>query len=133
MLKYNHHTREVNLMATTLILGASDKIDRFSNQAQRKLVQHGFQVVLVNPKGGEIDGVRCYKQISEVEEAVDTVTVYINPSRILQQVKQIVNLKPRRVIFNPGSESSEAAELLIQYGIEAIENCTLIMLDIDEY
>ena len=120
-------------MTTTLILGASDKTDRFSHRAQLKLLQFGHQVVLVNPKGGVIDGIKCYKDISEIEQPIDTVTGYINPTRIVQQVKQIIDLAPKRVIFNPGSESNEAAQILREHDIKVVENCTLIMLDLEQY
>lgn len=116
-------------MATTLILGASDNPMRFSNRAQKKLTQFGHSVVLVNPKGGTIDGVNCLKSLSEVDQAIDTVTVYINPAYIMGEVESLLSIKPRRVIFNPGSESQEAAKRLSENNIEVIQDCTLIMLD----
>ena len=114
---------------TTLILGASDNPMRFSNRAQRKLIQYQQTHVLVNPKGGEIDGLKVFTRLSDVDQPIDTVTVYINPSYIIEEIDNLIKLAPKRVIFNPGSESSEAAKALSQQGIQVIEDCTLLMLD----
>jgi len=120
-------------MTTTLILGASENPQRFSNRAQKKLLQLGHSVILVNPKGGSIDNHSCLKSLSEVKQAIDVITVYINPSHIAGELSKILALNPKRVIFNPGSESTEVAEVLKKNGIQIIEDCTLIMLDAGRY
>ena len=120
-------------MKPTLILGASRKENRFSNQAQKKLVNYNHPVLPVSKKESEIEGVQCYSDISEVTSPVDTVTIYVNPSLIKAELDKIIRLAPKRVIFNPGTESQESATLLQQAGIETVENCTLIMLDNGAY
>ena len=121
----------------TLILGASDKPERFSNRALHKLQSHGFTPILVSPKGGLIDGIKCYQSLAEVIEQVgekiDTITVYINASLISDEIQNILKLNPRRVIFNPGTESPEAASSLEKERIEVVNKCTLVMLDIGIY
>ncbi len=118
---------------TTLILGASDNPTRFSNRAQRKLLQYGHAAILVNPKGGEIDGLKVYPQLADVDQMIETVTVYINPSYLTNEIDNIIKLNPKRVIFNPGSESAEAAKAFSEQGIQVIEDCTLLMLDGGRY
>ncbi len=118
---------------TTLILGASENPMRFSNRAQKKLSQYGHRVLLVNPKGGEIDGVPVLPSLHDVTENVDTITVYINPNYLANEIKPMIELKPRRVIFNPGSESHDASQHLSNNGIQVVEDCTLLMLDGNRY
>jgi uncharacterized protein len=135
-------------MATTLILGASDKPERFSNRALHKLQEHNIKVLLVSPKGGSIVGLECFTSLSQlvdkrntdeditkadIAEKIDTITVYINSSLIANEIQQIIKLNPRRVIFNPGTESSVAANMLKDNGIEVVNNCTLVMLDLGSY
>jgi hypothetical protein len=44
------------------------------------------------------------------------------------ELDRILKLKPRRVIFNPGSENADLAQKLQNAGIEIVEACTLVML-----
>lgn len=120
-------------MAVTLILGASNKPNRFSYKAQQKLLKHGHQVIPVTPKGGKIGDIKCFTDLTDIHSSVDTVTIYINPSLLGKELDKIVALNPRRVIFNPGTESKEAAQKLRDHGIEVNEQCTLIMLDSNIY
>lgn len=118
---------------TTLILGASENPMRFSYRAQRKLVQYGHSPLLVNPKGGKIEGVKVYSQLADVDQEIETVTVYINPLYLAKEIDNIIKLNPKRVIFNPGSESAEASKTFSNHGIQVIEDCTLLMLDGGRY
>jgi uncharacterized protein len=118
---------------TTLILGASDKPQRYAFKAQQSLTEHGHSVVLINPKGGVINGVNCLTNLSQVDQPIDTITVYVNPSIVQSLVDDIAAIKPKRVIFNPGSESAQAQQHLQQQGIEVVEACTLVMLTLGSY
>ena len=110
------------------VLGASTKPDRFSFQAVRLLKQKGYQPIPVHPAGHFVDGVPGVKSLDEIKDPVDTLTMYVN-SQISDELKdQILNLNPRRVIFNPGAENKELAEALKKAGIEIVEDCTLVML-----
>ena len=117
----------------TAILGASDNPDRYSFKANAMLTAHQRPVVLITPKYSEIDGVRCFKALADVAQPIDTVTVYVNPSLIAALVADILAVKPRRVIFNPGSESRTAAAQLRAGGVEVVEACTLVMLSTGQY
>jgi uncharacterized protein len=110
------------------VLGASDKEDRYSNMAVKLLIERGYEVFPINPAYEEIDGVRCYKAILDIEQPVDTLTVYMSPARLRILIPDIIAKKPRRVIFNPGSEDGQVEELLTDHGIETIKACTLVLL-----
>jgi predicted CoA-binding protein len=102
-----------------VILGASIKPERYANKAQRLLMQKGYTVIPVHPQQKEIEGVSVVKKLSDITEQVDTVTLYINPKVSQETVSDLIALKPRRVIFNPGSESPELESLLKQQGVLA--------------
>jgi uncharacterized protein len=112
-----------------VVLGASDKAHRYSCQAISLLTQYGHQVIPVHPKLSVIDGINVISHLSQINEKVDTLTLYIGPERSLQLIDDIVSLKPRRVIFNPGSESVEMEKKLTHAAIPFIHDCTLIMLN----
>ena len=118
---------------TVLIIGASPKEDRYSNKAQKMLIEYGHKVVLVSPKGEDILGVKPYKNLSEIKEKIDTVTMYVSPKHSADMGYEILRLNPQRVIFNPGTESPELQNELLENGISIKEACTLVLLRTNQY
>ncbi len=108
------------------ILGASPKADRYSHLAQKLLMEHEHEVIPVSPRGDEILGV---PGSTKVPAGVDTVTLYLSPKRLLPILDQLISAAPRRVIFNPGTESPEAVERLTSADIVCEEACTLVLLN----
>jgi len=113
---------------TVVLLGASNKTDRYSYKALRMLLDHGYDVIPINPILDEIDGVAVKHSLSEILQPVHTVTLYLNSSRLEPIIDEIILLKPKRVIFNPGTESPQAQKRMTANGIETIEACTLVLL-----
>ena len=111
-----------------VIIGASDNPERYSHQAQLLLRQHGHEVVPVHPKLAEIEGVPVVADVSAISGPVDTVTLYIGPQISLTLKDKLIALKPRRVIFNPGTENAALKEALTNAGIACEEACTLVLL-----
>lgn len=116
-----------------VILGASIKPERYANKAQRLLMQKGYTVIPVHPQQKEIEGVSVVKKLSDVAEQVDTVTLYLNPKVSQEIAGDLIALKPRRVVFNPGSESPELESLLRQQGVLVEQACTLVLLGTGQF
>lgn len=119
-------------MKKTLVLGASTNPLRYSNTAVKRLKQQGFEVVPVSNKTGDIDGIDILQGRPEVED-VHTVTLYMNPKRQQDYYDYILSLRPKRIIFNPGTENPEFIQKIREAGIEAIIACNLVMLATGEY
>lgn len=117
---------------TTLVIGASPKPERYSNAAVKLLQQHGHPVIALAKRAGFINGMPVRTEFP-VHEAVHTVTLYVGPKHQPEYYSSIVQLKPRRVIFNPGTYNEELKELLEKNGIETVEDCTLVMLRAGEF
>jgi len=64
---------------------------------------------------------------------VDTVTLYIGPQHQPEHYEYILSLKPKRIIFNPGTENEEFVKLIEEAGSEALEACTLVLLRSGQY
>lgn len=111
-----------------VVLGASQKPDRYSNKAIHMLLEHGHEVVPIHPKLDEVDGLKVVHSLAEISGAVDTVTLYVGPESSSAEAEAIINLHPKRVIFNPGAESPELAARLDQAGIAHEQACTLVLL-----
>lgn len=111
-----------------LVLGASPKPARYSNQAQRLLMEQGYRVIPVHPKLARIEGVAVVHDLRVVHELVHTLTLYLGPARSEPLVEQIVRLYPGRVIFNPGTESARLESELRHHRIPFLHACTLVLL-----
>ena len=116
-----------------VILGASPKPARYANQVQRLLSERGYQLTLVHPKLTDINGLPVTNRLDAIDTPVHTLTLYVGPQRLEPDAEAIVALKPRRVIFNPGTESVLIQQRLDQAGITWIEACTLVMLKTDVF
>lgn len=116
----------------TLVLGASENPARYSNLALKRLRSANYPVVAIGRKTGQVGDVEILKQKDPVE-GVDTITLYLNPANQKEYYDYILSLKPRRIIFNPGTENPELEQLAIENNIEPIEACTLVMLSTGQY
>jgi hypothetical protein len=119
-------------MGQTLVMGASTNPGRYSNIAIRRLVENNVETTAFGISGGTVSGVQIKDNLSDFQN-VDTITLYLNPKRQKEYYQKILDIKPRRVIFNPGTENPEFQEILTQAGIEVEVACTLVLLAIGQY
>lgn len=110
------------------VLGASDKVERYSNKALRLLVEKGHEPVPVNPGLAEVEGIRCLPSLAAAGAPLDAVTVYLNPERSAPLGQAIVAAKPGFVVFNPGSENPALEAELSAAGVRTLRACTLVLL-----
>lgn len=116
----------------TLIIGASTDPSRYAYLAANKLLNHGHDIELLGRNSGEIKGNQIETEKKALED-IDTVTLYVNPKVQPEYYDYVLGLKPRRVIFNPGTENTEFETLLEKNNIEPIEACTLVMLSTGQF
>lgn len=119
-------------MKKTLILGASTNPARYSNLAAQRLVANGHPIVNVGLKSGEAAGIPIEKP-ELIHSDLDTITLYLNPQNQKQYYDYILKSKPKRIIFNPGTENPELESLAEAKGIETTEACTLVLLSTGQY
>jgi hypothetical protein len=118
---------------TVVVLGASPKPERYSNQAVRALVEHGHRVIPIHPLLKKIAGVPAVSTLIGITVPVNTLTLYVGPERGKELLQDMINLGPDRVIMNPGTESDELEEELNGKGIAVLRACTLVMLRTDQF
>lgn len=116
----------------TLVFGASTNPGRYSNLAINRLVNYGHEVVAFGLRTGNVAGVEIDTDLKSFQE-VDTITLYLNPRRQVDYYDYLISLKPKRIIFNPGTENPEFYKLLREHDINFEIACTLVLLSIDQY
>lgn len=116
----------------TLVIGASEKPDRYAYRAAHSLLRHGHAIELIGLRAGHIQGQPIQTGLPDLD-GVDTVTMYVGARNQGPYYEYLKKLRPRRVIFNPGAENPDLARQLQREGIQPIEACTLVMLAVGEY
>jgi predicted CoA-binding protein len=116
----------------TLVIGASENPERYSYKAIHQLVKAAHEVKAVGLKKGNVAGI-VIETGKPVFENIDTVTLYVGPNNQSIFYDYILLLKPRRVIFNPGTENPELFNLLRENKVEVEIACTLVLLATNSY
>jgi uncharacterized protein len=116
----------------TLVLGASSNPERYSFLAINRLRDHGHPVVAIGGTRTKVADIEVGTEKEKFDD-IDTVTMYINPQRQKDYYDYLLNLHPKRIIFNPGAENEELEKLAKDNGIEPLEACTLVLLSTGQF
>ena len=116
----------------TLVLGASLNPERYSYKAILMLRKANIQVMAFGLKHGVVGDVEIDTNL-KLYTSIHTITLYLNPKRQLDFMEYILNLNPKRVIFNPGTENPVFFKLLERQNIAYEIACTLVLLSTNQY
>jgi predicted CoA-binding protein len=118
----------------TVILGASSNKDKYAFVAAQMLHEQDIPFVPVGIKAGEVFGnaILDLKNKPAIEE-VDTITLYISAKNQLEWYDYILSLKPKRIVFNPGTQNPELKALAKENQIDTVSACSLVMLSTGQY
>jgi len=116
----------------TLVLGASLKPERYSNYVIHKLVNNGFETVAFGLESGIVAGIKINNELLPYEN-LHTVTIYLNPKAQKAYYDYVLSLKPKRVIFNPGTENPEFYSILDDHHVFYEVACSLVLLSTNQY
>lgn len=116
----------------TMVIGASDNPERYAYLAAERLLKHEYPIVLVGQKRTSVFGIEILNELKPIEN-IDTVTLYVGPKNQAFYQDYIAELKPKRVIFNPGTENDDFEGHLQKNGIETLRACTLVMLSTNQF
>jgi predicted CoA-binding protein len=123
-------------MEVVAVLGASSDTNRYSYKAIQMLKEYGHIPVPIHPRETEVLG---YKVVPDIRtlvkqgKKIDTLTMYVNPALSTKYQQDIIDLKPKRVIFNPGSENPGLEKALAENGILVEDACTLVLLRTNQF
>ena len=118
--------------SVTMVLGASPNPERYSFMATVMLTEKGHTVYPFGIKKGMIQNLHIVQDWPS-PGSIETLTLYLGPIAQEAYYDQIIALKPKRIIFNPGTENPILDGLAKTAGIATIEACTLVMLTTGQY
>lgn len=117
-----------------VILGMTDKVDRYAYLAYERLKENGFHnIVGITPKEISFEDIRIIPTLKGVTDEVDTLTLYVGSKKVEEMAADIIALHPKRIIFNPGTESEKVMQQAQAAGIEIVVGCTLVMLGSNQF
>lgn len=119
-------------MSLMVVLGASSNPDRYSYKAVSKLVSYHYDVVAIGKKEGFIGDIPIRTDQPELQD-VHSVLMYVSPIHQGEIFDYILSLRPKRVIFNPGTESEEFEDMLESYNVKVVHDCSLVMLALGRF
>ena len=113
----------------TLVMGASANPERFSYEAIRSLQRRNIPVIAIGRKDVDNEGLKIRKGMPLDIGVIHTVSLYMNVKIQKEYYSYILSLRPKRIIFNPGTKNPEFAERAKREGIEVVNDCMLVMLN----
>jgi predicted CoA-binding protein len=108
------------------VVGATQNRDKYGNKLYRKLKSSGYIVFAVNPLYEEIEGDKCYKDLSSLPEKPQVIDMVVSPQRGKAVVEEAAKLGIKYIWFQPGSFDEELLEFTRKMGIEAVQACVLV-------
>jgi predicted CoA-binding protein len=118
-------------MPTVAILGASSDRSKYGNKSVRAHQQMGYTVYPVNPKGGEIEGLKVCRTLDEIPPGtLHRISVYLPPAIGLGALDEIAQRGCDELWLNPGSDSPEVVEKARSLGLNVIQACSIVDLGI---
>lgn len=105
------------------IIGASQDLNTISGQPLRFLKSHGYEGKLypVNPRYGEVAGLRCYAALAEVPDVPDLALVLVNAARVADMLRQCGEKGvPYVIIFSSGFSEMGGKGVALQKELTAI-------------
>ncbi|MDP8211944.1 MAG: CoA-binding protein [Candidatus Zapsychrus exili] len=115
------------------VIGASNKPERYSYKALMLLQENNHTVFPIHKKLELIEGIKVFSSITDVNSAIDTITMYVGPAISSEIQDDILSCNPSRIIFNPGSENPQLEQAARDHGVEVVCACTLVMLKIGQF
>jgi predicted CoA-binding protein len=102
-----------------------------SNLVYQRLRQRGYEVFAVNPNASEVEGDRCYRDLSSIPGGVDAVVIGTRPETAEATMHECADLGIQHVWMHrgpgAGSVSQAATEYGRQHGIVVIDGgCPLM-------
>lgn len=123
ILTDNSEIKKILSDATTIaVIGLSPKPQRDSNMVGRFLQEKGYKVIPVRPAQKEILGEKAYASLDDIKERVDIINVFRNSAQIMPHARMALRLKPKVFWMQLNIENREAAEYLINEGINVVMN-----------
>jgi predicted CoA-binding protein len=105
---------------TIAAVGASAEPAKAGGSIPAYLQSHGYRIVPVSPKGGEIFGERVYTSVSEIDVPVDVVDVFRPAEEAPGIAREAAAIGAKVLWLQTGVVSEEAARIASEAGMKVV-------------
>lgn len=111
------------------VIGATTNINKFGNKIFQRLIDAGYNVTPITPNHDEVEGIRAYSSIKELDFVPDVVNFVVNPRIGIRVLDDCIEQGVKRIWLQPGTVSKALVEKAENAGIEVVEHCVLVALN----
>jgi predicted CoA-binding protein len=101
------------------VVGISDKPDRYSYQVAKYLMDHGYNIIPVNPGLEYWLGIKAYKDINSIEQNIDVVDIFRRPE-FIEDIVRDSRGRAKVIWMQEGITNEKAKQLAIDMGMEVV-------------
>lgn len=105
---------------TVAVVGISEDPMRPSHSVATFLMEHGYNIIPVNPKLTEWEGEKCYPDLMSIPMKVEIVDIFRRSEAIPPIVDEAIAIKAKIVWMQEGIINEEAASKARAAGIEVV-------------
>jgi predicted CoA-binding protein len=115
------------------VIGASNNRHKFGNRAVRAFQRQGYTVVPINPHETEIEGLKAYRSVLDVDGPIDMATFYVPPEVGELVLEEVARKQIPEVWLNPGSESDAMIARAQTLHLRPIIACSMVGIGENPY
>ena len=110
------------------VVGASPDPEKDSHKVTKYMMEHGYTVYPIYPKGEDFLGVPYYRSLKEIPEPVDMVVVFRKPAAVGPIADACIERGDVKVLWTQkGIVNNDAAEKAKEHGIDVVQNmCAMV-------
>ncbi len=109
------------------VVGASRSGKKFGNTVCAELTQRGYQVFVVHPQAQEIDGQRCYPNLSALQGQVDGVVICVPPQQAGQVLRDAASAGIQNIWLQQGAQSPDVMAVAGELGVQPVTGKCILM------
>jgi len=110
------------------VIGANTNPDKYGNMIYKKLKKFGYTVYPVNPNFEEIEGDKCYKDLSSLPEVPEVIDMVVSPKRGAEVIEEAAKVGVKNIWLQPGTYDNKIMDLIEEKGLNAVQACVLVAL-----
>ncbi len=110
------------------VVGANSKPEKFGNRIYKKLKAKGYKVYPVSPNYEEIEGDKCYKNLSDLPEIPEVIDMVVSPKRGMAVIEEAATLGIKNIWLQPGTYDGALLKLIEEKELNSVQACVLVAL-----
>ncbi|MDE1724611.1 MAG: CoA-binding protein [Thaumarchaeota archaeon] len=114
--------RAIYSMKNIAVVGMSKNPDKAAHYVPKYLLEHGFNIIPVNPTTVEILSRTCHSNLLDISQEIDIVDVFRPSDQVMPVVEEAIKIKPKVIWLQEGIHNPAAEKIALESGIDVVYN-----------